>query len=199
MNHRFAALVAVVGVVCAAREAGAAGPCSPAAPVPSAVVEVAVARLPSSPELETGALGNALIGQLVEAACGDKARAWLPSTCALPGPRGIGELRRRVVGDIARLPAVGLERHAAAAPEARAAARTALAVIDTVLADGSIDTLARNLAGTVCASLPGARLPEVEAAGRVLLRVLGDPPSDSADEQARRLEAALEAEGLKPA
>src|SRR5262245_31118191 len=179
MNHRFAALVAVVGVVCAAREAGAAGPCSPAAPVPSAVVEVAVARLPSSPELETGALGDALIGQLFEAACGDKARPWLPGTCASPGPRGIGELRRRLVGDIARLPAIGLHREAAAVPEASAAARTALAVIDTVLADGSIDTLARNLAGSVCASLRSAPVPEVEAAGRVLSRVVGAPPSDS--------------------
>jgi hypothetical protein len=167
MNHRFAALIAVAGVVCAAREAGAAGPCSPAAPVPSAVVEGAVARLPSSPELESGAVGDALLGQMVEAACGDKARPWLPGTCALPGPRGIGELRRRLVSDIARLPVVGFERHAAAVPETRAAARTALAVIDTLLADGSIGTLARNLAGSVCASVPGAPVPEVEAAGRV--------------------------------
>src|SRR4051812_48248101 len=105
-SHPLVALVAVAGVMCAARDAGAAVLCSPAAPVPSAVLEAAVARLPSSPELETGALGDALIGQLVEAACGDKARPWLPGTCASPGPRGMGELRRRLVGDIARLPAV---------------------------------------------------------------------------------------------
>lgn len=198
---RFAALVAVVGVLCAPREAGATVPCSTApsdAPASSAVLEAAVARLPSSPELETGAIGDALIGQLVEAACGEKARPWLPGTCVSPGPRGIGELRRRLVGDIARLPAIGLERYAADAPEARAAARAALAVIDTVLADGSIDTLARTLAGSVCVSVPGVSLPEVEAAGRVLAKVLDAPPSDSVEEQARRIEAVLRAEGLIP-
>ena len=202
MWHRFAALVAVAGVMCTAHAARAAGPCSPAAPVPSAasgssaVVEAAVARLPTSPELQTGALGDKLIGQLVEVACVEKARPWLPSTCASPGPNGIEELRRRVMGDVARLPTKSIERYAATTAEAQAIARAVLAVIDTLLTDGSIETLARNLAGNLCVSVSVAGVPvsEIETAARVLSRVLEEPPSELVEEQVKRLEAALKAE-----
>lgn len=108
------------------------------------VTRIAQAAGPSDGSLESGALGDALVAELVSAVCDAETQRFAAASCA--SRLGLPDLRRRVALDALRLPATLSRASAGRLSEPqRVALEVLAALIDTLLEQGDFARLLERL------------------------------------------------------
>src|SRR5690606_9973336 len=108
------------------------------------VTRIAQAAGPSDGSLESGALGDALVAELVSAVCDAETQRFAAASCA--SRLGLPDLRRRVALDALRLPAtLSREPGGSLTGPQRAALEVLAAVIDTLLEQADFSRLVERL------------------------------------------------------
>ncbi len=167
----------------------ALGELKQAAALESAVwLDALAARVAPESAFRTGAGGDLLVSELVSHVCKSTAKGWLEATCAPfgPGP-ALPELRKRLLLDVAKLPARAAAQNQALDAEQRLRASVALALLDAATSSGGPYELAAELARLAApqqverwCSADDSAPPKNETlstAAFVLLRVLADGPA----------------------
>lgn len=114
--------------------------CAP--PLENPELNRAAEALGSDSRLETGAAGDALVDAAIDASCNDTTRKYAGAACSTP--RGLVELRRRILLDALRLPASAYYLPGVSA-EQREQLAVASALIDTWLTQGGVGDLVLRL------------------------------------------------------